>query len=168
MSQPPRPNDAETTPPAWRRPRGVATGTWQYVNQRSIADHYDQFVADTPLCAVDSDLLASLFPTTDQNVTILDLGCGSGRSSIPLADRGYRVVGIDLSQPMLSVMMRKSESTQRILPVRCNLVELDCFADRSADHAICMFSTLGMVQGSENRSDSCVTSTASFAPTASW
>jgi SAM-dependent methyltransferase len=55
---------------------------------------------------------------------------------------------------MLQVMTRKaSQSRNRgsVLPIRANLAELDCLADRSADHAICLFSTLGMIQGRANR-----------------
>ena len=32
----------------------------------------------------------------------LDIGCGAGRNAVPLARLGWRVVGIDLSWPMLS------------------------------------------------------------------
>ncbi len=34
--------------------------------------------------------------------TILDLGCGTGRHSVPLAQQGYQVTGVDLSAGMLS------------------------------------------------------------------
>lgn len=37
----------------------------------------------------------------DKGVRILDIGCGTGRHSIELARRGYRVVGIDLSESQL-------------------------------------------------------------------
>lgn len=159
MSQPPpsRPDgddarlDVSAAPPRWRRPRGVSAGTWQYVNERSIADRYDQFVADTPLCELDSTLLQEVFPVTDRDTTIIDLGCGSGRTAVPLADRGYTIVGVDLSLRMLAVMMGKAITHGRILPIRCNLVDLDCLRDQSVDHAICMFSTLGMIQGSAHR-----------------
>ena len=104
-----------------------------------------------------------------QPETILDLGCGSGRTAIPLAERGYRVIGIDLSQAMLEVLQAKLQARQtkaeqsqgdrdtegqrpiRIHTLRANLVELDGIADQSADHAVCLFSTLGMIQGRPNR-----------------
>ena len=31
----------------------------------------------------------------------LDLGCGAGRNAVPLAEAGWRVIGLDLSLPML-------------------------------------------------------------------
>ncbi len=39
--------------------------------------------------------------------TILDLGCGTGRHLIPLARRGYRLVGIDNSRKMLDILRKK-------------------------------------------------------------
>lgn len=85
---------------------------------------------------------------------VLDLGCGPGRASLPLARLGYDVVAIDLSTPMLRVTVAKSAATAtpgRIFPLRANLVELDGLADDSADHAVCLFSTLGMIQGRQHR-----------------
>jgi ubiquinone/menaquinone biosynthesis C-methylase UbiE len=153
MNQPP---DSRRQPPQWRRPRGVAAGTWVYVNERSIADHYDEFVADTPLCELDSQILHRTLPgvAADRREVVLDLGCGSGRASIPLAQRGYVVVAVDLSLPMLELLIRKASRSRvsgSVCPVRANLAELACLADRSADHAICLFSTLGMIQGRANR-----------------
>jgi SAM-dependent methyltransferase len=94
--------------------------------------------------------------------TVLDFGCGTGRLAIPLAERGYRVVGIDLSQRMLEQTLAKARQRLQaggpgscepagLSAVRANLVELECLASDSADHAICMFSTLGMIQGRSNR-----------------
>jgi ubiquinone/menaquinone biosynthesis C-methylase UbiE len=34
--------------------------------------------------------------------TLLDIGCGAGRNAIPLARDGWRVIGTDLSWPMIS------------------------------------------------------------------
>ncbi len=37
---------------------------------------------------------------------ILDLGCGAGRTTLPLIQEGYRVVGIDLAKPMVDQARR--------------------------------------------------------------
>ncbi|TWU41913.1 class I SAM-dependent methyltransferase [Novipirellula artificiosorum] len=152
MNQPPK----SASPPEWRRPVGVSSGTWDYVNERTIADHYDAFVADTPLCRLDQQIVAAEFPTrkSGQNASIIDLGCGSGRTALPLAARGYTVIGVDLSHRMLEILVTKAQQQSlidRIHPVRANLVQIDGFADQSIDHAVCMFSTLGMIQGGSNR-----------------
>ncbi len=153
MNQPPNPD----VPPQWRRPRGVAAGTWDYVNERSIADHYDAFVADTPLCRLDANFVNELFPDVEprRDVSILDLGCGSGRIAIELAAAGYRVIGVDLSQPMLRVLAGKvaglPSGSGSVTAVRANLVELECFANCAVDHAVCLFATFGMIQGRGNR-----------------
>ena len=157
MNQPPRQGRPRDKPPDWLRPRGVAPGTWAYANERAIADHYDAFVADTPLCETDQSILHEFFPpirTTQATETIekiIDLGCGSGRNAVDLAERGYSVVGVDLSQSMLEALRRKSDRNSQVSGVRANLVDLDCFADGAFDHAVCMFSTLGMIQGRKHR-----------------
>lgn len=198
MNQPPRFTGPSGGPATWRRPRGVAAGTWEYVHQRSIADRYDEFVAETPLCAIDLEALQDTFPAPESPrreppPVVLDLGCGTGRAALPLARRGYRVVAIDLSEPMLRVLRQKvdgekvdgeseraretgrdSNPGNRVTPapggpppvvssgagtiaagtiaaVRANLVELDGFADDTADDAVCLFSTLGMIRGRIHR-----------------
>lgn len=66
---------------------------------------------DTPWSAVEygSDrahpaeaaLVSAFFPPLPARV--LDIGCGAGRSTIALVERGYSVVGIDLSQALLEI-----------------------------------------------------------------
>lgn len=41
---------------------------------------------------------------------ILDVGCGTGRHTVGLASRGYRMTGVDLSSGMLAVAGRRAES----------------------------------------------------------
>jgi len=38
----------------------------------------------------------------DEGATVLDLGCGAGRTTKPLAERGFDVVGVDKSEEMVA------------------------------------------------------------------
>lgn len=44
----------------------------------------------------------------NKETSILDIGCGTGRHSIELAKRGYKVVGVDLSESMLQRAKQKA------------------------------------------------------------
>jgi len=167
LSQPPH----SSVPPDWQRPRGVAVGTWQYVHQRAIARHYDDFVADTPLCQLDRRYVLERLDTistkprpgfsaksTDSRPLVLDLGAGTGRLTQPISERGYDVLAIDLSQSMLEELLSNLSESDSIdasegvvMPMRANLAQLDALGNSIADHAICMFSTIGMIQGRANR-----------------
>lgn len=49
----------------------------------------------------------------DKQLRILDIGCGTGRHSVELARRGYRMTGIDLSEAML-VKAREKAGKQNV------------------------------------------------------
>ncbi len=154
---------------SWQIPQGVSPGIWDYVRGSRIAEDYDQFLADTPLNLVDRKILDRYLPainpasrSSNANCCVVaDLGCGTGRHVIPLANNGYRVLAVDLSQPMLERLIQKFDNqnwaankfaaSQGICPLQANLVELDALKADSIDNAICMFSTLGMIKGRENR-----------------
>ena len=46
---------------------------------------------------------------------ILDIGCGTGRHSLELTKRGYKVVGIDLSDSMLKRAMEKASEQNLVI-----------------------------------------------------
>lgn len=46
---------------------------------------------------------------------LLDLGCGTGRSFLPMLDRGYDVVGVDVSPRMLDVAAGKAGDRARLV-----------------------------------------------------
>lgn len=45
----------------------------------------------------------------NKSLTILDVGCGTGRHTIELTKRGYNVIGIDLSESQLARAKKKAE-----------------------------------------------------------
>jgi SAM-dependent methyltransferase len=133
----------------WRLPAGVPRGTWEYAHSQQIADTYDASLQTEDERPFD---LSVLEQHITQPGTLVDLGCGTGRLLLPFAQRGFRCLAVDLSPQMLQIVGCKAQteglSVDRVL---ANLVELDCLRDSIADYALCMFSTLGMIRGRDNR-----------------
>jgi len=48
----------------------------------------------------------------NKSLKIIDIGCGTGRHSIELAKRGYKVTGIDLSESLLERAKAKAQNLQ--------------------------------------------------------
>jgi len=71
---------------------------------------------------------------------VLDAGCGYGRIAIPLAARGYRVSGLDLSAPLL-ISAREAALTRGVrLPLVNGSMTRLPFGDESFDAVICLWS----------------------------
>lgn len=142
--------------PTWQLPPGVSRGTWDYVNEPSIAGDYDSFHGPHPLMLLDQELiqqrLSMLEPSPQSPKTFIDLGCGTGRAILPWRQRGWRTIGVDLSFDMLSEVARKvdgpDDQTGLIL---ANLAQLDFFQDCIADAAVCLYSSIGMIRGHSHR-----------------
>jgi SAM-dependent methyltransferase len=81
---------------------------------------------------------------------VLDLGCGYGRHAMELAARGFHVVGLDLSTPLL---VRGGEEAHRrgltINFVRGDMRELDF--ENQFDGVYCLFSTFGYFDDETNK-----------------
>ncbi len=143
----------------WRFYPGVTAGNWDYFRSRQVAGQYDGFVENDPLTELDWGYISNYLPEGPSDLVVADFGTGSGRHLVPLLLRGCRVVlGVDLSRNMLRESLRKFEEKksefrpdQAFIPVLSNLVELEGIASSSVDFGICMFSTLGMIQGRGNR-----------------
>ncbi len=72
---------------------------------------------------------------------ILDAGCGHGRHALELARRGFRVTGLDLSEPSLAIARRQAEDAGvEVEYVAGDARELSWEAE--FDGAITLFSTI--------------------------
>jgi SAM-dependent methyltransferase len=76
-----------------------------------------------------------------QGESVLDIGCGTGASSIPLLERGLDVTGIDPSPYMLDIM---SETLGNRVSLYRGYAEDLPFDDNSFNHA-CLFTALEFV-----------------------
>jgi len=135
--------------PDWQLPPGTDRGSWDYVNNRLLAETYDARLAGTPLLDLDLRFAEQQFRKPGR---LVDLGCGTGRLLIPLARRGFTCLGVDLSAGMLDEVSKKAAAAGvRVETLQANLVELDVLPDAIFDYAACLFSTLGMLRGRANR-----------------
>jgi SAM-dependent methyltransferase len=86
-----------------------ATPSWPY---DQIADLYDEDMGRRH-AGEDVTAIACLLP--EPPARILELGCGTGRIGGELLSRGYEVVELDRSRPMLQVLERQASGTRRLL-----------------------------------------------------
>ena len=73
----------------------------------ALADVYDAIMADVEYDAWVAFILDRATERGWQGGTALDLGCGTGNATVPMAARGIEVVGLDASEAMLRVARRK-------------------------------------------------------------
>ena len=98
-----------------------------YDGYSAIASAYDRFNADVDYERW-SEFLEACFerflPAKPE--IVLDLACGTGRMTFPLADRGYDMIGIDGSAEMLAEAFDKnSDRTDRLFEEACARLGLD-------------------------------------------
>lgn len=80
---------------------------------------------------------------------VLDIGCGTGRHSVELAKRGYRVTGVDLSPGMLAQARKTAdEAGVEVEFVQCNAAEFE--SDAVFDAAICLCEGAFCLLGAED------------------
>ena len=87
---------------------------------RSFADVYDRWYATS----FETDFAVLALTHLAGGGTVLELGVGTGRLAIPLAQRGLRVVGLDASQEMLD-RLQLADPTQMVLPVLGDMADIE-------------------------------------------
>lgn len=103
---------------------------------------YDVVTAADASLEGDVELYAGLSP---DGGSILELGAGTGRVALALAAKGYRVTGLDISQPMLDQAKAKratlpNSTAERVKFVRADMTAFDLV--RTFDAVICTFYAL--------------------------
>ena len=145
------PSPSSSRLPDWQLPVGVDRPLWEYLTSNPIAADYDEYFAETQLMQLDRDFLTRHFSRPGR---LVDLGCGTGRLVVHFAERGFNVLGVDLSENMLRVCEEKRARLGLSYSLlNANICDLAPLPAASFDYALCMFSTLGMVVGVEKRRD---------------
>jgi SAM-dependent methyltransferase len=79
-----------------------------------FAPFYDAFTADYPYDEWLGDLEGWARESGLRGRRLLDVACGTGNSFVPMLERGYRVVGCDLSPAMLARARSKTGAGARL------------------------------------------------------
>lgn len=119
------------------------TANWQQYFD-AIAASYDQECANLNTAAEVDFIVAEL--ALQPGMSVLDVGCGTGRHALEFARRGYVVTGVDISSAMLAIARQKSAAANACIDfVECPAQ--DFVTEKSFDVALslhegglCLFS----------------------------
>ncbi len=109
----------------------------------STAKYYDLVYKDIKGGDVIVEEIKLIKSLVAKGAEILDVGCGTGRHAIPLAEDSYKITAIDKSQGMLKIFRNKIVHLEKNQPeiILGDIVDVD-FSHKSFDLAILMWNTL--------------------------
>lgn len=117
---------------------------------KSVRKHYDEFLAPVyswilgdfdNAYRANVEFFAGLGLSPEAGDLAVDLGCGPGCQSLPLAELGFRVVAIDFCQELLDELVQRSGDLP-ITTVCDDLAEFAQHTDQAPVLIVCMGDTL--------------------------
>ena len=104
----------------------------------SFAEVYDTFMDNVPYREWAAYVNNILKKHGIEEGTVLDLGCGTGSMTEELDDLGYDMIGVDISDEMLEIAVRKMEEKERgILYLSQDMRELELYSTVDAVVSAC-------------------------------
>ncbi len=102
---------------------------------------------------LDVEIMRRYLPmASDPPPVVADFGCGTARVARTIAPLGYHVLNVDLSRHMLTEAARCNVNLKsRTCCVLGNLAQLEWLRTGCLDAAVCLFSSIGMIRGQDNR-----------------
>ncbi|MBN2797092.1 MAG: methyltransferase domain-containing protein [Clostridia bacterium] len=95
---------------------------------KGFAAAYDALMHNTPYDDWFEHLMAIYKKENFKGKDILDLACGTGEMSMRLSKKGFKVLGVDLSQEMLEIAQEKAyEKHLKIHYIQQDMTELELF-----------------------------------------
>ena len=101
----------------------------------SFAEVYDLFMDNVPYEAWSEYLAELLREHQIEDGLLLDLGCGTGKLTRLMQDKGYDMIGVDYSYDMLSIAKENSDET--ILYLLQDMREFELYGTVRAIYSAC-------------------------------
>lgn len=99
---------------------------------------YDRFMDETPYDAWCGNIVRELGAHGITDGLVLELGCGTGCMTELLAEKGYDMIGVDMSDEMLSLAIQKREkSGHDILYLHQDMREFELYGTVRAVVSVC-------------------------------
>ena len=121
----------------------------QNTGYTALADYYDRLMED-----VRYDEWAAFYEAVFQKYCakrpslVLDLGCGTGRLTCELSGRGYDMIGVDLSEEMLShAASRAAAEGKNILFLQQDMQNFELYG--TVDAILCSLDGINYLKGGE-------------------
>lgn len=113
----------------------------------AFAEFYDRLYAEKPYAAeADFAFERATAELGRAPQTWLDVACGTGNHALHLAQRGLRVVGVDISESQLAQARLKARASGADVEFRhADMCALD-LAERRFDVVSCLFDSIGYVK----------------------
>jgi ubiquinone/menaquinone biosynthesis C-methylase UbiE len=90
----------------------------------------------------------------EKQLPVLELGCGTGRIAIALAEAGIRVVGIDSSEGMLEMCAKRAQSRgvrEKLSLVRTDMRRLEDLPHTPYNMALCALNTFAYLTSTRDQ-----------------
>lgn len=109
----------------------------EYLQYSALAPYYDKLNSEVDYSAWANFLCETISKYYDGEANlVLELGCGTGNITRKLAELGFDMIGIDLSEDMLAVAMQKESESAFLCDVRAVDDSTECDEDRAVSRPL--------------------------------